>query len=120
MGNFCCQQLTLEEPCKSFSKTEIRGISLPISRTRPAVGGSGGRENGAGRALEPPGSQPGARVGDRRDFFIWIRRNVLKSPISAKGMQGNASDFPWISLDLFARSSRLSCIRPSIGPDWSH
>jgi hypothetical protein len=32
------------------------------------------------------------------DFFIWIRRNPLKSPESAKGIQGNASDFPWIPL----------------------
>src|ERR1700733_10509751 len=27
----------------------------------------------------------------RADFFIWIRRNPLKSPDSAKEMQGNAS-----------------------------
>jgi hypothetical protein len=41
-----------------------------------------------------------------RDFFIWIRRNPLKSPDSAKGMQGNASHFPWISLDLFGWNPR--------------
>jgi hypothetical protein len=33
-----------------------------------------------------------------RDFFIWIRRNPLISPNSAKGIQGNASFFAWISL----------------------
>jgi hypothetical protein len=47
-------------------------------------------------------------VGDRekreRDFFIWNRRNPLKSPNSAKEIQGNPSFFVWISwivLDLF-------------------
>jgi hypothetical protein len=33
------------------------------------------------------------------EFFPWIRRNPLKSPESAKGIQGNPSFFPWISLD---------------------
>jgi hypothetical protein len=32
------------------------------------------------------------------DFFIWIRRNPLKSPNSAKEMQGNARIFPWFFL----------------------
>jgi hypothetical protein len=116
-----CQQLTLEEHCKGFSKTEIRVISLPISRTRRRRWRVRRQGEWSGRTrLRASGPQPGTRVGDRRDFFIWIRRNALKSPISAKGMQGNASDFPWISLDLFARRSRLSCILASIGPDWSH
>jgi hypothetical protein len=35
-------------------------------------------------------------------FFVWIRPNPLKRPDSAKGIQGNPSLFPWISLDLFA------------------
>jgi hypothetical protein len=35
-------------------------------------------------------------------FFIWIRCNPLKSPNSAKGIQGNASFFPWFYLDLLA------------------
>jgi hypothetical protein len=34
-----------------------------------------------------------------KDFFIWIRRNRLKKPDSAKGIQGNPSTFPWIYLD---------------------
>jgi hypothetical protein len=34
-----------------------------------------------------------------RDFFIWNRRNPLKSPNSTKGIQGNPSFFVWISLD---------------------
>jgi hypothetical protein len=37
-----------------------------------------------------------------KDFFIWIRHNPLKSPESAKGIQGNASLFPWIYLLLLA------------------
>jgi hypothetical protein len=36
-----------------------------------------------------------ARVTPRGDFFIWIRYNPLKSPESAKGMQGNKRSFPW-------------------------
>jgi hypothetical protein len=40
-------------------------------------------------------------------FLAWIRRNPLKSPDSAKGIQGNASDFPWISLDFLAANSRF-------------
>jgi hypothetical protein len=34
-------------------------------------------------------------------FFTWIRRNLLKSPNSAKGMQGNPNFFSWFSLVLF-------------------
>jgi hypothetical protein len=33
-----------------------------------------------------------------KKFFIWIRCNPLKSPDSAKGIQGNPSLFIWISL----------------------
>jgi hypothetical protein len=36
-----------------------------------------------------------------KDFFIWISCNPLKSLESAKGIQGNPSLFPWISLVLF-------------------
>jgi hypothetical protein len=36
--------------------------------------------------------------GQRRNFFIWIRHNPLKSPESAKGIQGNPSSFPWFYL----------------------
>jgi hypothetical protein len=38
----------------------------------------------------------------QKDFFIWIRCNPLKSPDSTKGIQGNASFFACISLDLLA------------------
>jgi hypothetical protein len=44
--------------------------------------------------------QPEARVARKTDFFIWIRRNPLKSPDSAEGIQGNPSFFAWIPLDL--------------------
>jgi hypothetical protein len=46
----------------------------------------------------------------RRKIFIWIRRNPLKSPDSAKEMKGNESFFPWISLHFLART------RPVRGP----
>jgi hypothetical protein len=45
-------------------------------------------------------SAPGLKEG--RNFFIWIRRNLLISPDSAKGIQGNPSFFPWIYLVLLA------------------
>jgi hypothetical protein len=62
-----------------------------------------------GDSLRPDGSawfldvylQPGARSKPEGDFFIWIRRNSLKSLNSTKGIQGNASDFPWFSLESF-------------------
>ena len=34
-----------------------------------------------------------------QDFFIWIRRNPLKSPDSAEEIQGNPRIFPWFYLD---------------------
>jgi hypothetical protein len=37
-----------------------------------------------------------------KNFFIWNRRNPLKSPDSAKGIQGNPSFFAWIYLLLLA------------------
>jgi len=37
-----------------------------------------------------------------KDFFAWIRRNPLKRGESTKGIQGNASFFPWIYLLLLA------------------
>jgi hypothetical protein len=40
-----------------------------------------------------------AQCGRGKDFFIWIRRNPLISPDSAKGIQGNPSFFSWIPLD---------------------
>ena len=39
-------------------------------------------------------------VCQEKNFFIWIRRNPLKSPDSTKEIQGNPSYFPWIYLDL--------------------
>jgi hypothetical protein len=40
----------------------------------------------------------GTRVAAEENFFIWIRCNPLKSPDSAKGIQGNPSLFPWFYL----------------------
>src|SRR5258707_8991467 len=61
-------------------------------------------------------AQPETRVGARPDFFIWIRHNPLKRPISAKEKQENASLFPCISLDFLARASRFGCIHDLRGP----
>jgi hypothetical protein len=57
------------------------------------------RRNGCRSRFETFRPQPGTRVKAGGDFFIWIRRNPLKSPDSAKGIQGNASTFPWFTLD---------------------
>jgi len=43
-------------------------------------------------------AQPVTRVEAGEDFFIWIRCNPLKSPDSAKGIQGNPSIFPLVLL----------------------
>jgi hypothetical protein len=57
-------------------------------------------------AVERGGSrrfaQPKTRVARGTDFFIWIRCNPLKSPDSAKGIQGNASFFAWFYLVFLA------------------
>jgi hypothetical protein len=57
--------------------------------------------------LGPPGKKDEARFvtfwaqcDAGKDFFIWIRRNPLKSPDSAKGIQGNPSFFAWFYLVL--------------------
>ena len=50
--------------------------------------------------------QPVARVKPEKKFFIFFRCNPLKSPDSAKGIQGNARIFPWFSLDSFGFSWR--------------
>jgi hypothetical protein len=42
----------------------------------------------------------GIQCDTGEEFFIWIRRNPLKSPDSTKEIQGNPSYFPWIHLDL--------------------
>jgi hypothetical protein len=57
-------------------------------------------------ALDRAVFREGAR---RKDFFIWIRSNPLKSPDSAKRIQGNPSNFIWISLDLFGEAERAFC-----------
>jgi hypothetical protein len=41
-------------------------------------------------------------LNGRCDFFIFFGRNPLESPDSAKEIQGNARNFPWIYLELLA------------------
>jgi hypothetical protein len=60
------------------------------------------------------GQREGACGGSRGaegNFFICFSRNPLKSPDSTKGIQGNASFFPWIHLDFLAQNSPAGCIR---------
>ncbi len=59
------------------------------------------RRNGCCSLFEPSACNPERELRGGRDFFIWIRCNPLKSPDSAKGIQGNARLFPWFSLDSF-------------------
>jgi hypothetical protein len=56
--------------------------------------------------------QPERVLGRPRDFFIWIRRNPLKSPDSAKEKQGNASLFACFYLLFLAGSSRAKLYQP--------
>jgi hypothetical protein len=51
-----------------------------------------------------------------KGFFVWIRCNPLKSPNSAKGIQGNPSLFPWNSLVLFGFAWRLFGSKAEPGP----
>ena len=54
---------------------------------------------------------------EKGKFFIWIRRSPLKRPESAKGIQGNPSFFPCISLHKLGRcAARLAL---PIAPDQS-
>jgi hypothetical protein len=72
--------------------------------------------NGPGpNPVLPEAQRGGNRQG--KNFFIWIRCNPLKSPESAKEIQGNASFFAWFYLDLLgfiwtARRTRVSAPLP--------
>jgi hypothetical protein len=59
---------------------------------------------------EAPPLQPERVFGNGRENFVWIRRNPLKSPDSAK--EGNASLFAWFSLLFLAGSSRARLYQP--------
>jgi hypothetical protein len=64
--------------------------------------GKAWENNDSKNAFKAACPQPETRVEARKDFFIWIRRNPLKSPDSAKGIQGNPSFFAWIYLVFLA------------------
>ena len=91
--------------------------SFRVARTRGLVGKSADNGQGYNPTLScanrhfmlfrmSRGSNPvlpeAQRGGNRqrKKFFIWIRCNPLKSPESAKGIQGNASNFACFYLDL--------------------
>jgi hypothetical protein len=76
-----------------FTHDELDGRIAPClaSRLRRKK-----REKGE---LETLRAQPRGRAEKGEEFFIFFRCNPLKSPDSAKGIQGNASYFTWFYLD---------------------
>ena len=97
------QQLSLQAPHSIFPKTEICAISFSSSDL------TGGLAGLLRRSVDDLGHL-GHQCDPEEDFFIWIRRNPLKSPVSAKGIQGNPSFFPWICLDFLAAIEQI--LRP--------
>jgi hypothetical protein len=95
-----------------LEKTEIMCYIFPIA----------GSSAGLFRTVEE--TEEGMRVaverqcGSGKDFFIWILCNPLKSPDSAKGIQGNPSLFPWISLDFLGFIWRPNPVRGSVWLSW--
>ena len=70
---------------------KIRSLLYVFILTDQRAGPQPGGESP--RLFEKPSRpQPGARVRGEEEFFIWIRCNPLKSPDSAKGIQGNPSN----------------------------
>jgi hypothetical protein len=80
-----------------FRKTRFYAIDFPNQKGAP-------HGEAAAAEASPPGRvsaiQPDTRAETRRNFFIWIPRNSLKSPESAKEIQGNPSLFVWNHLVL--------------------
>jgi hypothetical protein len=73
-----------------FAKTEILCYTFPLRQIKPAPLAGGWRETGL---KETPFEVFVAESEGGKDFFIWIRCNPLKSPDSAKEIQGNPSFF---------------------------
>ncbi len=71
---------------------ENRNPEYNASHVKKAGGGARYRLSG-----EPSQAIGAYRIWRRRERrkIVWIRRNPLKSPESAKGIQDNASDFVW-------------------------
>jgi hypothetical protein len=80
----------IQNLCYTFYSPPVWNTIFPQCGGRRAIGAFREPENG------------------RRKIFIWIRRNPLKSPDSAKEMKGNESFFPWISLHFLARTRRCA------------
>ena len=85
-----------------FSKPKpMLSCLWPPEKGRAAEGsrqGRSGRRNENGKAFEASGTQPETRVVRAAKNFVFFARNPLKSPESAKEIQGNPSIFPWNSL----------------------
>jgi hypothetical protein len=82
----------------SFCSSDRRGRPEPVGWAEA---------DGALAAIRT--TREASRSGE--EFFSFFRCNPLKSPDSTKGIQGNASFFPWIPLDFLARDSPIGCIR---------
>jgi hypothetical protein len=83
-----------------LQKNRIYAIHFLLTERADSGAADGEREwTGTGATFH---IQPEARVTPQGVFFIWIRRNPLKRPESAKGIQRNARTFPWIYLDFLA------------------
>jgi len=88
-SNFFVQFLSqTQDLCDNFPSRRIEAA--------PRVAAAG--EEKEGMTLDSFLAQPETRVQRTGNFFIWIRRKALKSPESAKGIQGNPSFFSWIYL----------------------
>jgi hypothetical protein len=87
---------------KCFTKNRIHAISLSLAESDLRVVAERRAARGKDRKFWVSGvcPQPETRVKGRGIFFIFFSRNSLKSPDSAKGIQGNPSFFPWFYLDL--------------------
>jgi hypothetical protein len=85
---------------------ENRNIEYNASHVNEA-----GDHDSISPAQEPSQTFGAYRSRGRREKekIVWIRRNSLKSPESAKGIQGNSSDFIWYDLVLFGQICIVLC-----------
>jgi hypothetical protein len=76
-----------------------------VGKRPPLLDGVSARGRNQGKKSQRKCLQDALAHNLRRELkadkiFIWIRRNPLKSPESAKGIQGNPSFFAWFYLVL--------------------
>jgi hypothetical protein len=81
-----------------LQKNRNYAIHFFADRIEPGCGAPTARRMRGGMRLR----HSAYNLNGRCDFFIFLGRNPLKSPDSAKEIQGNARNFPWIYLELLA------------------